>query len=191
MAEGHGGTMPDQRMLKDKVVSYIGIGGSDWSTRIDCDFRNMALTPAWKIIDTVVFPWSKCIVMEDDKVKKSHAIGVELANAAKDYEKAEYVGDPGVCPHCHNRNFYLNDDATKAICCACGLVGEIKVDDGKISFEFPPESEGLAHDTLSGKFKHVDEIKENEGKLMDSKKTDEFKQKKQAYIDFISPMKPE
>ena len=57
--------------------------------------------------------------MEDDKVKKSHAIGVELANAAKDYEKAEYVGDPGVCPHCHNRNFYLNDDATKAICCAC------------------------------------------------------------------------
>ena len=41
MAAGQGGKLPDQRMLKEKVVSYIGIGGSDWSTRIQCDFFNM------------------------------------------------------------------------------------------------------------------------------------------------------
>ena len=38
IAEETGGKAPDQRMLKDKVVSYIGVGGSDWSTRIQCDF---------------------------------------------------------------------------------------------------------------------------------------------------------
>ena len=32
IAEETGGKAPDQRMLKDKVVSYIGVGGSDWST---------------------------------------------------------------------------------------------------------------------------------------------------------------
>ena len=190
IAEETGGTLPDQRMLKEKVVSYIGIGGSDWSTRIQCDFFNQSLTPAWTVVDTEVFPWSKCIVMEDDKVKRSHQIGVDLANAAKDIENAKWIGDPGICPHCHCRNFYLNDDATKAICCACGLEGEIKVEDGKVSFHFDPETEGHAHDTLSGKFIHVDDIKENEGKLMEWKKTDEFKQKKRAYIDFISSSKP-
>lgn len=190
MAAGQGGKLPDQRMLKEKVVSYIGIGGSDWSTRIQCDFFNMALTPAWKVIDTQVFSWSKCIVMEPEKVSRSHEIGVELAEAAKDYEAAKWIGDPGICPHCHCRNFYIGE-GTHATCCACGLEGEMVLKDGKITFEFPKESEGLAHDTLSGKFKHVDEIKENEGKLMDWKKTDEFKQKKQAYIDFISASKPE
>ncbi|MFQ7739740.1 MAG: flavodoxin family protein, partial [Emergencia timonensis] len=170
--------------------SYIGIGGSDWSTRIQCDFFNQSLTPAWTVVDTEVFPWSKCIVMEEEKVKRSHQIGADLANAAKDIENAKWIGDPGICPHCHCRNFYLNDDATKAVCCACGLEGEIKVTDGKVSFHFDPETEGHAHDTLSGKFIHVDDIKENEGKLMEWKKTDEFKQKKQAYIDFISSSKP-
>ncbi|TDP60531.1 flavodoxin family protein [Aminicella lysinilytica] len=191
IAEETGGKLPDQRMLKDKVVAYIGVGGSDWSTRIQCDFFNQALTPAWKVIDTEVFSWSKCIVMDEDKVNRSHQIGVELANAAKDYEAAKWVGDPGICPHCHCRNFYLSDDATKATCCACGLVGEVKVDGGKVSFHFDPETEARAHDLLSGKFMHVDDIKENEGKLMELKKTDEFKRKKQAYIDFISATKPD
>lgn len=191
IAEETGGTAPDQRMLKDKVVSYIGIGGSDWSTRIQCDFFNQALTPAWKVIDTEVFSWSKCIIMEDEKVQRSHQIGVDLAKAAADMEHAAWIGDPGVCPHCHCRNFYLSDDATKATCCACGLVGEIKVTDGKISFTFDPADEHKAHDLLSGKFIHVDDIKENEGKLMEWKKSDEFKEKKQKYIDFISASKPE
>ena len=191
IAEETGGKAPDQRMLKEKVVSYIGVGGSDWSTRIQCDFLNQALTPAWTVVDTEVFPWSKCIVMEDEKVQRSHQIGVDLANAAKDIENAKWIGDPGICPHCHCRNFYLSDDAKHAVCCACGLEGEIKVEDGKVSFHFDPETEHHAHDTLSGKFIHCDDIKENEGKLLEWKKSDVFKQKKQAYIDFISSSKPE
>ena len=89
------------------------------------------------------------------------------------------------------QEFYLSDDAAQATCCACGLVGEIKVEDGKLSFHFDPETEFHAHDLLSGKFIHVDDIKENEGKLMEWKKTEEFKQRKQAYIDFISSSKPQ
>lgn len=191
IAEQSGGTPPDGRLMKPKVVSFIGVGGSDWSTRIQCDFANMALTPMWKIIDNDVFPWSKCIVMEDEKVARAHVIGGNIAEAAAGIETAQYKGDQGICPHCHNRNFHLSDDAARAICCVCGLEGAIKVDGGKVSFSFDPATENHAHDTLSGKFKHADDIRENEGKLMEWKKTDEFKARKKKYMDFISATKPE
>ena len=34
----------------------MGIGGSDWSTRIHCDFEMLSLVPIWKTIDNEVFP---------------------------------------------------------------------------------------------------------------------------------------
>ena len=36
IAEEKNGKKPDPRIFKDKVVSYMGIGGSDWTTRIQC-----------------------------------------------------------------------------------------------------------------------------------------------------------
>lgn len=190
IAEQSGGTAPDQRIFKDKVVSYMGIGGSDWSTRIHCDFEMLSLIPIWKTIDNEVFSWSKGIIMEDEKVARAHEIGVNLAKAAADMEHAEYLGDKGVCPHCHNRNFYLNDDATQAICCLCGIEGEVKVTDGRISFAFPEEQVPHAHNTMSGKFMHADDIKENEGKLIESKKSDAYKARQEVYKAFISASLP-
>ncbi|WP_277935409.1 NAD(P)H-dependent oxidoreductase [Parablautia muri] len=38
IAEEKGGKIPVPRILKDKVISYMGIGGSDWMTQIECDF---------------------------------------------------------------------------------------------------------------------------------------------------------
>lgn len=63
--------------------------------------------------------------------------------------------------------------------------------DGKVTFSFPPGTEALAHNTVSGKFKHADDIRENEGKLMEVKKTPEYKARMQAYKDFISSSIPE
>ena len=112
MQKKTGGTAPDQRMLKDKVVSYIGVGGSDWSTRIQCDFFNQALTPAWKVIDTEVFSWSKCIIMEDEKVQRDLIrSALILPRLPQIWKMQNGRGDPGVCPHCHCREFYLSDDS--------------------------------------------------------------------------------
>ncbi len=190
IGEETGAPKPDPRFLTDKVVSYIGIGGSDWATRIQCDAGMQALTPMWKVIDNDVFPWSKTIIMEDEKVARIHQIGRNLAEAAKDVANAKYMGDPGVCPHCHSREFYLDTDASKAICCLCGAEGEIRVENGKLSFHYDPIWEQLAHDTLTGKFKHADDIKENEGRTMEVKKSDAYQARVQAYKDFIAPTKP-
>lgn len=191
ISEEKGGKPIDPRILKDKVISYMGIGGSDWATRVQCDCAMQALTPMWKVIDNEYFMWSKGIVMEDEKIARAHEIGVNIAEAAKDIENASYKGEAGVCPHCHSNNFFLSKDSTHAICCLCGLEGDIKIVDGKTVFEFPEDTLEHAHDTLSGKFIHGDDIQRNEGKLMETKKTPEFKERMDKYKSFIESSVPE
>jgi multimeric flavodoxin WrbA len=191
IAKESGGKIPDPRFLKDKVVSYMGIGGSDWTTRIQCDHALHAMSPMWKVIDNEVFPWSKGIIMEDEKVARAREIGVNLAKAAMDIESAEYMGDAGICPHCHSRNFYLNNQASEAICCLCGIVGELTVVDGKISFQFPEKQLELAHDTISGKMIHMGDIKNNEETNLAARQTDEYRARVEKYKTFITATRPE
>lgn len=190
IAEENGGKEPDPRLFKKKVISYIGIGGSDWVTRIQCDFEMLSMTIMWTTINNEVFPWSKNIIMEDDKVKRVHEIGKNLAQAALNIEKAQYKGDKGLCPHCHSRNFYINNDGT-ASCCLCGIVGKIELNDQGISFVFPEEQLKHAHNTISGKFIHMDDIRRNESALMESKKSPEYKERLDRYKEFIQPSVPE
>jgi hypothetical protein len=65
--------------------------------------------------------------MEDEKVARAREIGINLAKAAKDISSAAYKSEPGICPHCHSRNFFLNDSSSEAICCLSDIIGEIKV----------------------------------------------------------------
>lgn len=190
IASEGGGKIPDSRILKDKVVSYMGVGGSDWATRIQCDHGMHALTPMWKVIDNEVFKWSKGIIMDDAKVERAHIIGKNIAKAAADIERSEYMGKEGVCPHCHCNNFFLDKGSTKAICCLCGIEGEMKIQGGKMVFEFPESQIEHAHDTLSGKFIHADDIRTNEGKLAESQKSDEYKERVKKYKEFIQATVP-
>ncbi|MFQ7453753.1 MAG: flavodoxin family protein [Flavonifractor plautii] len=93
IAEETGGTAPDPRILKDKVISFMSVGGSDWVTRTQCDAGMLALTPMWKVIDNEVFPWALSILVEDERVARAHQIGRNIAEAAKDIEHAQYQGD--------------------------------------------------------------------------------------------------
>lgn len=185
-----GGKTPDPRILKDKAVSYIGIGGSDWATRIQCDHGMQALTPMWKVIDNEVFMWSKGIIMDDEKIARVHTIGQNLAKAAQDIEAAKYMGDEGVCPHCHSNNFFLDRNSLKAICCLCGIEGKMELEEGKMVFNFPEFQIEHAHDTLSGKFIHADDIRRNEGKLMDSQKSEKYKERVKKYKEYIQASIP-
>lgn len=190
IASEMGGKIPDPRILKDKVISYMGVGGSDWATRIQCDHAMQALTPMWKVIDNDVFTWSKGIIMEDEKVERAHTIGQNLAKAAEDFEAAQYMGEKGVCAHCHSNNFFLDKNSSKAICCLCGIEGEMKIEEGKMVFAYPESQVEHAHDTLSGKFIHGDDIRNNEGKLSAMQKSDEFKTRVKKYKDFIEAKVP-
>lgn len=103
----------------------------------------------------------------------------------------DYKGAQGVCPHCHSNNFFLQEDGT-AICCLCGIEGVIKNVDGRYVFEFD-EAKWIphAHDSISGKFIHGDDIQRNEGKARAALATEEAKARKAKYRDFIQSSKPE
>lgn len=186
VAEETGGKAPDPRVLKEKVISYMGVGGSDWGTRVQCEHAMQALTPMWKVIDNAWFPWAKEIIMDEERLAKVREIGVHLADAAKDMEHASYQGEDGLCPHCHNRLFYLDNQSAKAICGLCGMVGEVEIQDGKTRFVFPEEQLGHAHDTIPGKFIHGDDIQKMEGRFAKIRQTEEFKERKKKYTDFIT-----
>jgi len=190
IAKEHDGKEIDPRILQDRVISYMCIGGSDWATRVQCDTAMQALTPMWKVIDNEYFMWSKGIMMDDKKLARATRIGKNIAEAAADIENAQYQGEEGVCPHCHCRNFFLDNSSTKAICCLCGIEGELQIVNGTVKFVFPEEQIKHAHDTMSGKFIHCDDIQENEGKLAASKSTDEYKKRKKMYMEFIESSKP-
>ena len=201
IAEEHGGKPVDPRCLKEKVISFMGIGGSDWATRIQCDFATLALTPKWTVIDNQLFSWSLSILMNDDAIAKAHQMGADLAAAAQKIADGtfvpghgiineDYKGPAGVCPYCHSMNFYLEPDG-KATCCICGTEGVMKNVDGKYVFEFDAEKWiPHAHDSICGKFIHGDDIMRNEGEARALMATDEAKARKQKYREFIQPSKP-
>ena len=73
----------------------------------------------------------------------------------------------------------------------CGIEGDVKVVDGKVRFEFPEEQLEHAHDTLSGKFIHAEDIKKTVATTMSLKKSDEYKQRLEKYKNFITATMPE
>lgn len=196
-----GGKPIDPKYLKEKVVSYMGIGGSDWATRIQCDFNTQAMTPKWTVIDNECFQWSLDIIMNDEAIARAHQIGKNLAEAAKKIEDGSFVaphgiigddykGPAGVCPHCRSNNFYLQEDGI-AVCCTCGTEGTIENVDGKYVFKFDEEKWlPHAHDSISGKFIHGDDIQNNEGKARASMQTEEAKARKKKYAEFIQSSTP-
>jgi multimeric flavodoxin WrbA len=197
-----GGKPIDPKYLQEKVVSFMGIGGSDWATRIQCDFSTQAMTPKWTVIDNQCFPWSLDIIMNDEAIAKAHQIGADLAKAAEKIANGtfvpghgifneDYKGPQGVCPYCHSNNFFLREDGT-AICCLCGTEGVMDRVDGKYVFTFDEEKWlPHAHDSISGKFIHGDDIQSNEAKTRATMQSEEAKARKKKYRDFIQSSKPE
>ena len=191
IAKGTGGPGPDQRKLVRKVVSFIAIGGSDWASLASAAMNLLAMARAWKVIDNSVFKWSKSIVMNDESVSKCHDIGRNIAIAASlGADKAEYNGDPGICPECYSRNFYVNDDPKETVCLVCGVTGELIQTDGKIRFVVPEEQFEHSHFRMSGKFEHMDDIKRIEMELIENKKTEEYRNRMGKYKSIIQASKP-
>ena len=199
IAEG-GGKPVDPMYLKEKAVSYMAVGGSDWATRVQADCATQALTPKWTVIHNEFFQWSLGIMMNDDYLAQARQIGIDTAVAAQkllDGAEApfgvfgeDYKGAAGICPHCHSRNFYLQEDG-KAICCLCGLEGTIEHVDGTYRFTFPEDTLPHAHDTIPGKFIHGDDIQRNEGESRAKMASPEMKERRKKYMDFIKPTRPE
>ncbi|MCF0228184.1 MAG: NAD(P)H-dependent oxidoreductase [Parasporobacterium sp.] len=195
-AEGREGLNP--RYFKQKPISFVGIGGSDWALRVQTDHAMLAMTPGWKIIDNDFFSWSKDVIMQDDKIARMQEIGKNLAEAAKYIMDQDmdvigsddiklWKGKEGTCPHCQCNNFHVDPETGVVTCELCGLEGELKTVDGKLRFVFDPANEYKAHDIMSGKGLHGDDVLHNEMRLMGLAKDEEFKKRKAYYTEICAP----
>ena len=217
LENGGKGTIPPECVFHTGIpVSYIAIGGSDWGTHAQSDHAIQSMTPAWKVIDNEWVAWSKTALMKDEVIARAHQIGINLGEAAKDPEHAEYKGKKGVCPHCDCNDFYIYPGENRAVCAVCGLQGRLSVDEdgvhityaehdlcdenGNVIFDKDgaPAFPGLydekgrerAHDSIEGKQIHGEDIGRNEGILAEMQKTPEYKARVEGYKEYLTPVMP-
>ncbi len=189
------------RYFRQKAISFVAIGGSDWAVRCETDHAMFALSQGWKIVNNEFFSWCKDVIMQDDKIERMKEIARNLVEAAQviidqdmQIEGSEDVslwkGAAGVCPHCQGNAFYIFPGTTHCVCEFCGLEGTLEIQDGAFKFVYDPATEPHAHDIMSGKFMHGDDIFENESRLMDLGKDPEFKARKAHYTAVCAPTTP-
>ncbi len=181
----------DERMIRRRCVSYMGIGGSDWGTTVLNDFYTQSLTQKWKVIDNEWFSWSQDAFDTPEKVERAAQIGRNMYEAcAAGFENASWQGEPGVCPHCHGRSFYIHPNKT-VVCGNCGIVGTLIEGENDYTFKFPEEQLELAHDTVSGGWKHSEEVGANNAKVMELARNAEYKARVRALAEEFPAIKPD
>ena len=187
----------DPKYFRQKAVSFVAIGGSDWAVRCETDHAMLAMSPGWKVVNNEFFSWCKDVIMQDDKIERMKQIARNLVEAAQyiidnnimipgSEDVDLWKGADGACPHCHGNAFYIFPGTNHVVCELCGLEGRLELVDGAFKFRNDP-SLGVngtiehAHDILSGKKMHGEDIFENEGRLMNLFKDPEFKSRKEHY----------
>ena len=194
------------RLFRQKAISFVGIGGSDWAVRVETDHAMFAMSPGWKVVNNEFWSWCKDVIMHDDKIERMKEIANNLVDAAQyiidnnvmipgSDELDLWKGTEGACPHCHGNNFYIFPGTNHAVCELCGLEGHLEIVDGAMKLINDPElgPNGQiwhCHDLLSGKKAHGDDIFENEGRLMNLFKDETFKARKAHYTAVCEPTTP-
>ena len=194
------------RLFRQKAISFVGIGGSDWAVRVETDHAMFAMSPGWKVVNNEFWSWCKDVIMHDDKIERMREIANNLVDAAQyiidnnvmipgSDELDLWKGTEGACPHCHGNNFYIFPGTNHAVCELCGLEGHLEIVDGAMKLINDPElgpngQVWHCHDLLSGKKAHGDDIFENEGRLMNLFKDETFKARKAHYTAVCEATNP-
>ncbi len=145
----------DPRWYKDRPVAFISHGGSEWTTLGLPVLSIIAVPLGMTIVDLVNISFQGTILKEGtvDRVK---AVGRAVAaNCGKAADEMTFMGDPGVCPCCHNNTMVLEPDSDNITCAACGLEGKISVENGKVLTHYTSEQLKGSHVTISGKTIHM------------------------------------
>ena len=108
----------------------------------------------------------------------------------KGVDKAEYIGDPGLCPICHSKLFEIRNqgDVYPTICGICGVRGTMSISAGKAAFSVTDVDRPLAHTLLSGKFHHAEEL--GTVSLRPPDNMDELPARMGKYRGYLTPSKP-
>lgn len=160
-----GKTDADQRVFKPRVGGFISVGGApypNWTTLGLPLMHGFTFPMDIKIVDMMQVHAASVagqVVVNDAVMDRVRLLGRHVAQSmGKPQDQLEWYGDDeGMCPVCHCDAMIVS--RTRPVMCAtCGIEGELREVDGKVTITFSSEQQALSRLTLAGKRRHFFEI---------------------------------
>lgn len=148
----------DERVLRPRVAGFLAVGGAletRWTTLALPTLHTFTFSMQVAVVDQVLVTGAgtpRSVVLDDAALQRSAQLGRNVAaQLGREFDDAEYVGDPGICPLCH---LSVVEIAGRRVTCAtCGAGGELG-SDGTVRWT---EAEHSVY-TMSEKREHYQEI---------------------------------
>lgn len=148
----------DERVLRPRVAGFIAVGGSiptRWKSLALPLLHTLTASAQIAVVDQVEFAGAGSpgsIVLDPAALTRARHVGDTVGSQlGREYDEAEYRGEPGLCPLCH-LSVVVIIGAT-AECASCGATGTF---DGVVEFT------GLSQSVLSRaeKLDHFHEVQQ-------------------------------
>ena len=108
---------------------------------------------------------------------------MEVATAVKTGNN-KYLGEPGICPVCHERIIRIFKNNEDVECPTCGIRGKLSIEDGKIKVHFAEEDLKWARFDKETAYRHVTyEIKPSKDYFVRTWPV--IKEKRRKYKDYL------
>lgn len=184
----------DPRVLGNKYVAYICVGGAKTSNWVSMGLPNMYMFGMSTIMKTVgqlnAYDMGRKLnpVLEPGLMKQAGELGIHLAESiGKPYDQVKWYGEEGICPVCHNSILTLSD-TTDVECPLCGIHGKVMMKGNKLQVQFSEKEQQRARNTLTGLKEHHQELQDMMKVLLPKLEANKEKlpQMLEQYIDFQS-----
>lgn len=188
------GKGPDKRSFKRRVASLIAVGGSEWDNLALPMLHMFTLSMQIDVVDKMLFNWvalPSIVALHEEKLSRARQSGKHIVNTLNmPVEEATYRGDQGICPMCHSKLFEIRNckNGQMAVCSVCGVKGNLSVTESSVKFEIPESERPFSHVTLSGKFKHAEELRDHS--LVAHPKMSELPERLKTYKSCVEAVKP-
>jgi len=156
----------DPRVLSDKYVAYISVGGAFTPNWVSLGLPGMYLFGVSTTMKTVgqidAYNMGRIgsPLLNRELMDQTAALGKHLvASVGKSEVEIEWFGEEGACPVCHNKLITITGQATEVECPMCGILGRLDIADGKIQVTFSEAEKQRARGTYNGLLEHYLEIR--------------------------------
>ena len=118
----------DERVLKPRVAGFLAVGGSltpQWKTLALPVMHTVTFSMQIAVVDQVVMEGAgtpRSVVLDEAAIDRAAILGRNVAGQlGVAFNKARYLGPPGLCPMCHLDVVVLR--GTDVACATCGTRG--------------------------------------------------------------------
>lgn len=152
-----GGDELNPDCLKRHLVSYISVGGATTPNWVSYGIPGMNLfgmSLNMKVVDQLDAFGAYVPDTQAKLLERSKRMGQHMVEAlGQKTSEIKWESEPGICPVCHCKEMTLG--ASTEVCCpVCGIFGEIKIVDGKVSVEFSEEEQNRSRLKFIGVLEH-------------------------------------